>query len=77
MPNSFPITLTIILNRVRRSDYQPSVDNLGGGGLGTLGRGDLLAVLVVANTRGRSAVATSNHGTDTRSILSAHMFTRI
>lgn len=45
--------------------YQPSVKNLGGGGLSALGRGDLLAVLVVTDTRGRSAVATTHTRTDT------------
>lgn len=39
--------------------------DLGSGGLTTLGRGDLLAVLVVADTRGRSAVAATDARTDT------------
>lgn len=52
--------------------YQPPLCiNLGSGGLTTLGGGNLLAVLVVPDTRGRSTVATTDNGTDTAMILSA------
>lgn len=67
------MTLTIFFVGFQESNYyQPSVVTLGGGGLATLGRGDLLAVLVVPDTRGRSTVATTHNGTDTVLLLSAY-----